>query len=72
MEDRRLVKRVKKEILDTYLADRVKARLMQPDGTYVHLRNESGGEPLDAQAWFMQHHSTTTEAAAQPSKPKQP
>jgi polyphosphate kinase len=49
--------RLRREILETYLQDDVKARLMQPDGTYV--RATSSGTRLSAQEWFMQHAVTT-------------
>lgn len=39
------------EILDGYLADNVKARLLNSDGTYT--RVETAGEPVRAQAQFM-------------------
>lgn len=39
-------------IFDTMLNDNVKARVMQPDSTYIH-RNPNGAEPLDSQAYFI-------------------
>jgi polyphosphate kinase len=38
VEDPKLVRRIKEEILDAYLADNVKARRMKSDGTYVRLK----------------------------------
>jgi polyphosphate kinase len=46
IEDPGLVRRVKDEILDSYLADNVKARRMRSDGTYVRLK------PADAKRAF--------------------
>lgn len=43
VRDTRLVKRIREEILGTYLRDTVKQRVMQPDGTYI--RTEAGVEP---------------------------
>jgi polyphosphate kinase len=54
IEDQKLVRRVKDEILETYLADRTGARIMRSDGTYVRL-NEEGG--LNSQAWLLSQHS---------------
>ena len=61
--DRKLARRVKEQILGTYLSDRVKARLMQPDGSYVLLHAAEGEPAIDAQAWFMEHHRLRAEHA---------
>jgi polyphosphate kinase len=53
VENRHLLTRVREEILETYLKDTVRARLMQSDGSYKRLRAEGGDKPLDSQAWFM-------------------
>jgi polyphosphate kinase len=50
--DPALAIRVRQEILGTYLADNVKARLLQPDGQY--LRAPRTGTALDAQARLME------------------
>jgi polyphosphate kinase len=42
-----------REILDVYLADNVRARVMQPDGSYVPVERADGEEPFDAQARLM-------------------
>ncbi|MBN2848495.1 MAG: polyphosphate kinase 1 [Coriobacteriia bacterium] len=44
-----LVKRMREEILGTYLADNVRVRRMLPDGTYERLAPAEGEEPLDSQ-----------------------
>jgi polyphosphate kinase len=44
-----LVKRMRGEILGTYLADNVRARRMLPDGTYERLGPAEGEEALDSQ-----------------------
>ena len=59
LEDGRLRERVMNEILDTYLADNVKSRIMQSDGTYRRL---SAGEnrPLrNSQESFLEISSDT-------------
>jgi polyphosphate kinase len=49
IEDRRFVRYLREEVLAVYLCDNVKARVMQPDGTYV--RKEPHGElPLNSQS----------------------
>lgn len=45
----------------TMLRDNVKARVQQPDGTYI--RRETNGEPLDAQLYFYQKAYADAEAA---------
>jgi polyphosphate kinase len=50
--DPALSSRLRKEILGAYLADNVKARLLQPDGRYV--RAPKLGPDLSAQNHLMQ------------------
>jgi polyphosphate kinase len=50
VEDAKLIRRVKDEILATYMADNVKARRMQSDGTYARLQPEESAKAVDAQA----------------------
>jgi len=58
-----LVQRLREEILDAYLRDSVKARLMQPDGSYERLRTGNKGKerPIDAQAWLLARANRQTE-----------
>ena len=52
VEDRKLVARVRGDILGTYLADTRNANYMQPDGSYR--KPEAGTSPLlNSQAHFM-------------------
>ena len=45
--------RLRNEILEAYLRDDTKARLMQPDGSYV--RAQRSGSGFSAQNWLMEH-----------------
>ncbi|HVO67161.1 MAG TPA: polyphosphate kinase 1 [Syntrophales bacterium] len=45
-----LKSRIMDEILMTYLNDNVKARLMQPDGSYVRVNRKDGDKPLRSQS----------------------
>ena len=65
VEDQAIVRRLRDEILDVYLRDNVKARFMQADGSYVHAYPAEGEEPLDSQAWFIEH------AADRPARSRQ-
>jgi polyphosphate kinase len=49
--DQASARRLRDEILEAYLRDTVKARLMQPDGSY---RRPAHGDGLGAQDWLMQ------------------
>ena len=50
INDNELKSRLMNEILPTYLKDNVKARLMQPDGSYVRRRPQEGEKPLRSQS----------------------
>lgn len=49
IEDRRLVRYLRDEVLATYLVDNVKAHVMQPDATYVRRRPE-GESSINSQS----------------------
>jgi polyphosphate kinase len=50
LEDQRLVRRVKEEILDTYLADSVKSRRMLPNGGYARKKAGDARKRIESQA----------------------
>jgi polyphosphate kinase len=56
--------RLRNEILEAYLRDDTKARLMQPDGSYI--RAPRTGTGFGAQNWLMEH-SLRTEAESAPA-----
>ncbi len=49
------IKDALKKILDIHLRDNVKAREMQPDGTYRRVQPKPGEPLLNAQAWMLEH-----------------
>lgn len=53
VEDPEMIRTVRDEILETYLRDNTKARLMQPDGTYRRIHPPSGEAPFNAQETFI-------------------
>jgi len=55
VQDPRLIQHIYHNILCTYLKDNVKARIMQPDGTYKRVILEPGTIPLNSQQWFLEH-----------------
>jgi polyphosphate kinase len=42
-----------REVLDVYLADNVKARILQPDGAYARVSPAPSAEPLNSQTYFL-------------------
>ncbi len=50
IENTDLKSRIINEILLTYLNDNVKARLMQPDGSYVRVKPKDGEKPIRSQS----------------------
>ena len=53
VRDPGLVQRVRKEILETYLRDNQKARLMNPDGTYQRAGRAGRARAIDCQEWLL-------------------
>lgn len=51
VEDERLKKRIR-EMFRVLMSDNVKAREMQPDGSYVHTERKDGEEAVNAQEFF--------------------
>jgi polyphosphate kinase len=43
-------------VLDTYLKDNTRARVMQEDGTYVRLKAPSEDKAVDVQEFLMNHY----------------
>ncbi len=54
------------DILDVQLCDNVKARIMQPDGSYLHLK-ERGKDRLNSQAYFCAQAMAVTESRKHPA-----
>ncbi|HEX2981681.1 MAG TPA: polyphosphate kinase 1 [Anaerolineaceae bacterium] len=60
VEDPRLIQHIHEDILRVYLSDNLKAREMQPDGTYRRLIPAPGESARVAQEWFLRerfHHN---------------
>lgn len=54
IEEPKAARFLRDEVLETYLTDSVKARVMQPDGTYVRGSAGKDGRAASAQAHFME------------------
>jgi polyphosphate kinase len=58
ISDPRLVSVIREEILGAYLADTVKARVMNADGTYTRITADANATSVNAQAWFLRERAT--------------
>ena len=66
VEDPALVRRLRDEILTTYLADNLKSHVMVADGSYEKQRPQPGQEPLNSQEWLIARAAAATERAPEP------
>jgi polyphosphate kinase len=53
LEKQEHVRYLRDQVLETYLRDNLRARLMQPNGEYKRRKPGSGQERIDIQAWLM-------------------
>jgi polyphosphate kinase len=53
LERREHIRHIRDEVLATCLADNVKARKMQSDGSYVRIGRAEGQRALESQAWLI-------------------
>jgi polyphosphate kinase len=60
IESPELKERILHEIMPAYLNDNVKARILQPDGTYIHLRPPEGGVAYRCQERLLALHPAAT------------
>ncbi|HKA18318.1 MAG TPA: polyphosphate kinase 1 [Blastocatellia bacterium] len=58
IEDPKLRRHLKEEVLDVCLRDNVKARRLQPDGTYIRVSKPENEDPIDSQKIFINYYST--------------
>ena len=58
IEDRRLVRHLRDRVIEIYLADNVKARIMRADGTYIRKTREAGEEAINSQEVLLRRRST--------------
>jgi len=58
IEDPKLRRHLKEEILDVYLRDNVKARRLQPDGSYTRLVKSENEDSTDSQKTLMNYYSS--------------
>ena len=51
------IRYLRDHLLNVYLKDNLRARVMGPDGTYTRLTPGKGDDPVDIQAWLMSNPS---------------
>lgn len=56
VQDQRLIRYLHDELLQTCLADNVKGRLMQSDGSYLRLKPDGKKAPINSQEWLLEWH----------------
>jgi polyphosphate kinase len=56
IENAEHVRYVRDKMLETYLKDNTRARVMQEDGTYVRLKSPGAEKAVDVQEFFMNHY----------------
>lgn len=67
VEDPRLIRHLRDDVLGIYLADNVKARRMLPDGTYKRLKPENSESAVNAQEWFLNHNQVVQKIEKRPA-----
>lgn len=60
VNDPALKRKLKEEILAAYLRDNVKARILQPDGTYTRVPMTLGEKPFNSHEFFIGQEATLT------------
>lgn len=56
VQDQKLIRYLRDEMLQTCLADNVKGRLMQADGNYVRLKADGKKAAINSQEWLLDWH----------------
>jgi polyphosphate kinase len=56
VEEPHLIRHLRDEVLETYLRDNVKARRMNPDGSYYRVQPDPSTPQINSQEWQIKHH----------------
>ena len=56
VEDHQLIRHIRDDILETYLTDNIKSRLMLTNGSYTRIQPQAGDFPINSQAWLLHYH----------------
>jgi polyphosphate kinase len=55
VQDRRIIRYLRDDVLQTYLIGNVKVRQMNANGVYSHLSQAPGEPPINPQEWLIHH-----------------
>jgi polyphosphate kinase len=61
IQEQRVIRFLRDEVLELYLSDNVKARLMLPDGTYVRTEKKRGTPAVNCQQELLEKYRVTAE-----------
>jgi len=61
VEDAQMIRHIRDDILELYLRDNTKCRMMQPDGKYIHLAPADHETPLNTQEMLISRARAQTE-----------
>jgi polyphosphate kinase len=56
VEDRLFIRYLRDQVLETYLTDNLKSRLMKLDGTYIRQQPVPGEPRINSQTWLLNYH----------------
>ena len=59
VDDRRLVRYLRNDVLEVYLRANTKVRLLRPDGSYESIQPGPGETAINPQEWLLQYHQRT-------------
>ena len=57
VEKKEHVRYLRDQVLESYLKDNIRTREMQSNGEYKRIKPGEKADPLDVQAWLMEHHT---------------
>ena len=63
VQEPRLIRYLRDDVLASILVDNVKARRMEPDGTYQRLEAGSEEQPMNVQSWLINFHQLSQKIA---------
>ncbi|HWQ85014.1 MAG TPA: hypothetical protein VN363_10630, partial [Anaerolineales bacterium] len=59
VSEQRLIRYLRDDVLESYLKDNVKARLMKKDGTFIRLKPKGNDPESNVQEWLLQFNQTS-------------
>jgi polyphosphate kinase len=56
IQDKRIIRYLRDDLLGTYLVSNIKVRRMQPDGSYINIHPATGEPAINTQEWLLDYH----------------